>query len=456
MSERPTKPRENVPARAKPVSGLRAWINEKDWGLLILLTILNVRSAYTTVLGARQLLPYPMSDVLGLAIQGMLFLVLAGLALAHAPVRKWALVVVFATACIYASFFTYYEELAKSADDQRQLDVALQAHAALVSAVYQPSLSRIDQLSHEADALLEAAKREGSNGSTSGVTGYGPVARKYAADGNAKKVEAEKLRADVDRLQPHFEYVTDGLTPDDVYRKDLEAWQLAPADWKKDETRDVPMPVRASYVDLNAQVALLTPFQRVREGDLPAIVALGLAAMVDGIAIFLGTALEVRQNKTTWSDQVAKWIGNAKVSTAVVRTAIAKPAISDTRQEDLLLDDALQVVDLRIAGRASDFLTTFYQAIHPETGVLDFSGLQRHSNPTYRIAARMLVDQLRNPQLGWVQIEEGWWGVPEELYPRVTAWLGEQIRRECELEAQAAGGSVKEPERTLRLVLPAS
>jgi hypothetical protein len=68
----------------------------------------------------------------------------------------------------------------------------------------------------------------------------------------------------------------------------------------------------------------------------------------------------------------------------------------------------------------------------------------------------MLVDQLRNPQLGWVQIDEGWWHVPEERYARVTAWLGEQIRRECEVEAQASGGSVKEPERTLRLVLPAS
>src|SRR5262245_21346393 len=71
-----------------------AWARDKDWGLLVLLLILNIRTAYTTVLGARQMLPYPMSDVLGLAIQGMLFLVLAGFALREHMVRKWTLVIV--------------------------------------------------------------------------------------------------------------------------------------------------------------------------------------------------------------------------------------------------------------------------------------------------------------------------------------------------------------------------
>lgn len=431
---------------------LPAWARDKDWWLLFLLLILNLRSAYTTVLGARQLLPYPMSDVLGIAVQGMLFLVLSGFALREAWVRKWVLVVVFAAACIYASFFAYYDELAKGADDRRMLDVALQTHAELVSAVYQPARSRIDALDREAEALFELAEREGSRGSSSGHVGYGPVAKKYAADAGAKKVEAQGLQADLDRLQPHFEFSVDGLTPEDVYRKDLEAWQLAPTSWKE----GVPIPVRADYVDMSAEVALLAPIQRVRNGDTPAIVALSLAALVDGIAIFLGTAVEIRQRKTSWSEQVAKMIGNAKSSTAVVKAALEKRPTTDPRQEESLLDDALQIVDLRIQGRSSDFLTTFYQAIHPETGALDFAGLQRHPNPTYRIAARMLVDQLRNPKLGWITVDDGWWSVPEEVYPNVTAWLGEHIRRECEVEAEAATGTPSEPERTLRLVIPAS
>lgn len=439
------------PASRQKPRALPAWIAERDWGLLILLLVLNIRSAYTTVLGCRQLMPYPMSDILGISIQTMLFLVLAGFALKEAVIRKWTTVVVFAAVCIYASFFSYYDELAGRADAADQLDHALLTHASFVSAIYQPARSRIDTLDREAEALFALAEREGTRGSTSGVSGFGPLAKKYAAEAGAKKVEAQGLQADLDRLEPHFEYPTDGLAPEEVFRKDLQAWQLAPATWKS----EVAMPVPDDYVDETARVALLMPIQRVKDGDAAAMLALGLATMVDAIAIFLGTAIHVRSKKTTMSEQVAGYIAHLKTSGAVVRSAIARPAVTDPKDE-LLLEDALQVVDLRIAGRGSDFLITFYQAIHPETGALDFSGLQRHPNATYRIAARMLVDQLRNPELGWVVVEDGWWSVPDELYPKVTGWLGEQIRRECELEVHIPGNTVQEPERTLRLVIPAS
>ena len=453
MAEVTPKPKTKKPAKPRQ---LPAWLRDKDWALLGLLAALNVGSAYTTILGAEQILPYPMSHVLGISVQIMLFLMLAGFALRTAVVRKWVVVTIFAAASIYTSFFAYYQELAKDADDQQQLDVALQTHATFVSAVYQPARSRIDSLSQEAEALFELAEREAKRGSTSGVSGYGPVARQYAADASAKKVEAEKLQADLTRLEPHFEYEVSELKPDEVYQKDLEAWQLAPAEWKE----DVPVPVRDDYVDLKAQVALITPYRRVSEGDIPALTALTLASLVDGIAIFLGTAIQARQRPVVeaWSHGMASVIHQVKNSGAVVKAAMDRPALSDPRHEEQVLDDALQVVDLRIAGRGSDFLITFYQAIHPETGALDFDGLQRHPNATYRIAARMLVDQLRNPQLGWVLVDEGWWSVPEEVYPNVTAWLGEHIRRECELEADTdlARGNIEEPERTLRLVIPAA
>jgi hypothetical protein len=448
---------EPVPSTPKKKTRtLPRWFTERDWPLMGLLLLLNCGSLYTTVSGARQILPWPMSDILGFAIQGMLFILLAGFAAAEAPLRKWTVITVFACAAVYASFFTYYRELAGEADDKAQLDVALQAHAILVSAIYQPAVSRIESLGRQAEAKFELAEREASRGSTSGVTGYGPLAKKYAAEASALKVEAEGLQADLDRVKPLFEYPIEGLTPDDVYRKDLEAWSAAPKEWKE----GVPMPDRGTYVDLKAQVALLTPYQRIRDGDMAAITALSLAGLVDGIAVFLGTAIHARAHKKTWTEVLTEQIAAAKASSAMLKTAIDRPGLSDPREKErqLLLEDALQVVDLRIAGRGSDFLTTFYQAIHPETGALDFSGLQRHPNATYRIAARMLVDQLRNPQLGWVTVDNGWWAVPEDLYPKVTAWLGEQIRRECELEAASAGppDAVREPDRTLRLVFPAS
>jgi hypothetical protein len=448
-------PANKSPSKGRTARSLPAWLQNRDWALLGLLACLNVASAYTTIIGARQILPQPMSDIIGIAVQAMLFLMLAGFAVREAVVRKWVVVSVFAAFSIYTSFFCYYQELAKDADDKQQLDVALQTHAGFVSAIYQPARSRIETLDREAEALFELAEREAKRGTSTGVSGYGPVAKKYAEDGSAKKIEAEGLQADLDRLEPHFEYEMTGLAPEDVYRKDLEAWQLAPASWKT----DVPKPVRDAYVDAKAAVALLTPYHRVRDGEIPAILALSLASLVDGIAIFLGTAIHARQRPMveTWSHQVASFIQQFKSSGAVVRAAMDRPPVSDPRHEAAVLQDALQIVDLRIAGRGSDFLITFYQAIHPETGALDFAGLQRHPNATYRIAARMLVDQLRNPQLGWVMVEEGWWCVPEDVYPSVTAWLGEHIRRECELETDSAvRDPVQEPERTLRLVIPAT
>ncbi|MBX2798881.1 MAG: hypothetical protein KTR31_14490 [Myxococcales bacterium] len=410
-------------------------------------------SAYTTVLGARQILPSPLSDILGVSVQAMLFLLLAGFAVQGAPFRRWVVVAIFGAASIYTSFFTYYEQLAAEADLKAQLDKAMQTHAVFTAAVYQPASSRIEKLDSEAEALFGLAERESKRGSTSGVTGYGPVAKRYAKQGSDMKVEAERLLTDVKRLQPHFEYEMEGLTPEDVYRKDLKAWQLAPADWKG----EVPMPNRDDYVDLAAQVALITPFNRVKNGELPALTALALASLVDGIAIFLGTAIQARQRPTmdSWSKGMADVISQARRSRDRVKAAIDGTPQPDDAYDEMVLGDALQVMHLRIAGRGSDFLTTFYQAIHPETGALDYSGLQRHPNATYRIAARMLVDQFR--MVSWVEVDDGWWSVPDESYARVTAWLGEQIRRECEVEARAVAETdeVQEPERTLRLVLPA-
>ncbi len=399
---------------------------------------------------------HEMADILGATVQITLFLMLSGFAVNGAPIRKWIVVAIFAGLSIYTSFFTYYEQLAQDADSRSQLDTALQAHSAFVSSTgYQSARSQADALMKEAEALFELAEQEKRRGSSSGVSGYGPVAKKYAKEGSEKKIEAERLAADVERFAPRFEFDVEGMLPEEVYRKDLEAWQLIPADWKV----GVPQPERDGYVDMKAEVRLLTPYQRIREGDLPALTALGLATLVDGIAIFLGTAIRARQRPVVeaWSQGLAGVIGQVKNSAAVVKAAVDQPGLAGPGAEELL-DDSIQVVDLRIVGRGSDFLTTFYQAIHPETGVLDFSGLQRHPNATYRIASRMLIDQLRNPQLGWVKVEDGWWSVPEEVYPHVTAWLGEHIRRECELEARAVADTeeVTEPERTLRLLIPAS
>ena len=66
-------------AVAEPVRLVRKRTREgggTDRVLLVLLAALNLASLYTTIVGARQVLPWPMSDLLGVSVQLMLFLAL--------------------------------------------------------------------------------------------------------------------------------------------------------------------------------------------------------------------------------------------------------------------------------------------------------------------------------------------------------------------------------------------
>lgn len=438
-----------------------SWLRNRDWMLLALLAALNIASAYTTVLGARQILPPPMGDIIGISVQTFLFMLLGGFAMREAPFRRWFAVFCFAAASIYTSFFAYYEQLAKDADQRRLLSVAQTAHAEFVSKIYTPNRIKVEGEVQRARTEKEQAIEEAKLGTTTGIVGFGPKAKAMIDKANAREVEARSLLGKIEAMRETIDSLdVANSTPEGIFEFDTELWQNTPGEWKE----GIPLPDRDKYVDVGAQVALLTPYNRIREADQPALVSLFLAMLVDGIAIFLGTAIEARQRPMleAWSENMAGMISQFKKGQAMVKGAIESDG-TNVASSDLNLEDALQIVDVRVSGRGSDFLTCFYQAIHPETGALDYSGLQRHPNPSYRIAARMLIDQLRSPELGWVTVEDGWWTITRGQYAHITAWLGEQIRRECEYEEkrmQESGeglvpGEVAEPERTLRLVIPA-
>jgi len=424
----------------------------RDTALLVLLTLLNLGSAYTTLLGARQVLPWPMSDVLGVTVQAMLFLTLAGVAVKHAPVRRWLVVAVFAVASIYTSFFAYYDQLAGEANAAADLDRAAQAHAGFIDTLWQPAVTRRARVAQRAEELQALAEREARQGVTSGQVGFGPVARGYAASAREHEAEAARLDVDLERLRPLFTGALDGLDALAIYRHDLDAWQQAPSDWKV----DVPAPARGDYVDLEQEVGLLTPYFKVKRGEVPALAALFLALLVDGLAVLMGSAIHAggRPLIERVSRQAAEGVASARVGAERVRQAwLHDPRAAEA---DHALHDAMRVVVLRIAGRGSAFLGAVYQAIDPETGAVDVAQLQRVDDPTWRLAARMLLDRFRAPQLGWVEVDDGYWRVPAERYPAVAAWFAEHLRREAELEAEERLDEVEVAERTLELVLPAA
>lgn len=440
------------PYALSPATDVRRPPPRRDTVLLVLLTLLNLGSAYTTLLGARQVLPWPMSDVLGVTIQAMLFLTLAGFAVRHAPVRRWLVVTVFAAASIYTSFFTYYAQLAGGANAASDLDRAHQAHATFVDALWQPATTRVAREEQAAKELQALAEREAGSGVTSGVKGFGPVARGYAEQARVHEATAARLAVDLERLAPAFTYDLDGLDASGIYARDLAAWQAAPTDWKE----AVPAPTRAGYVDLEQQIELLTPYWKVSRGELPAVAALLLALLVDGLSVLLGTAIHAGGRPLL--DQAARHtagqIATARAGAQRVRQAWLKDP--RTPEAESALDDALRVVVLRIAGRGSAFLTAVYQAIDPETGALDFAALQRAEDPSWRLGARMLADRLRAPQLGWLTVRDGYWQIPAEAYPTVSTWLADHLRRELEREAEDAVDRHLDGERTLKLLLPAA
>lgn len=381
---------------------------DRDRVLMGLLFVLNLGSLLTTVLGARELLPSPMAEILGFSIQAMLFTMLSGFAGEHAPLRKWLVVTVFASACVYCSFFAYYEQLGRAGDEERLRARAQERHAELVQAVFAEGSNAGERLRREAAALERQAEDEARRGSTTGQSGYGPRAKEMRAAANAAALRAEQHLAIVEPLEPLFAFDAAALAPREVFERDLAAWQAAPAEWRG----GFPKPRYEDYVDEAAQVAFLAPLQRVRQGDAVASVSLALAGAVDGMAILLGTAIERRRRRPV-AQRVAGLVRDVKAGYSRVRDALA----AGEHEHD--------AVTLHVADPVQ-FLTVFYEAIHPETGHIEFDGLLRRDRDT-GLAARILLDRLLSR--GWVVRREGEFRTDEGRYHAITAWLGAQIAR---------------------------
>ncbi|MEQ1571764.1 MAG: hypothetical protein ABMA64_39415, partial [Myxococcota bacterium] len=401
-----------------------------DRALIALLALLNVGSLYTTVVGARQILPWPMSDVVGLTVQLMLFLTLAGWVGRFAPVRRWLVAIVFAGASVYTSFFAYYGQLAGASLASINLDKARQAHARFVDDTWEGQLAEVERLEQQAARKFDQAEREGSAGLTTGRVGFGPVAKQLAGEAAAAEVAASERRSDLERMRARFEIDAQALAADQLYLHDLQTWQTAPDTWKA----TISAPDRATYLDLDQEVALLTPFLKVRQGDLAALAALALALMVDGTCLFLGTAIHARRQPlfdATVDRAVGLIAGVRGARTAVTDAWTGPVGDGGSGAPPAGLAPLAQLV--RVSGPGSAFVGTVYEAVHPTTRTIDAVRLFDHDDRSYRIAARVLLDRLHDPSIGWVRIEDGRWRVVR--YDALVAWLSDQYRAARDLEA---------------------
>jgi hypothetical protein len=374
----------------------RAAPGGRDNVLVVILAVLNLASLYTTVHGAREILPWPVNMVVGGLVQAMLFVLLAGFAGQHAPLRRWLVVSVLSMVCVYCSFFTYYGELSDGEDLNRQHGVVEAEHNRLVREVFAGRKSEADRAAALAEELAKQANAEVELGGTTGRPGYGEVGREMMARANEQRLLSERLMTDVQRLEPLFDYDLTGLTPKEVHSRDLAAWSQAPPEW----TARYPEPSYLSYVDPTTQVKFLVPFRRVREGDTVALIALGLATFVDGMAILLGTAIERRSRRMLpqVGDAVAGWITDFRGLCSAIWRALSG---SLDAQDDVTRTEALLV---QLPGREVEFLETFADAVHPENGHLHVDGLRQH--PLFWPTASQLIERMHR-QAGRVVDRDG-------------------------------------------------
>lgn len=426
-----------LPGGSPPLSAEPGAEGGRDNVLLVLLGFLNVASLLTTTYGAMQLLPAPICYIVGVSIQAMLFTMLAGFAGQHAPIRRWFVVAVFSVACVYASFFTYYGELSKGEDANRQHALAEAKHAELVKDVFAAHKSEAARQVETAKALLEQAQSEIQLGSVSGQRGYGDRGRKMMEEANAAHLAAEQFAADVRRLEPMFEYDLVNLTPKEVHSRDLAAWQNAPTEW----TQGYAQPVYEAYVDETSRVQFLAPFYRVREGDTVALVALGLASLVDGMAILLGSAIERRHSRRRSleeaSEELATYIHSARKGAGFLWQAIIGR---------LPLDDSgrggagPQTVLLMIHGDPAEFIQTVVDAVHPENGHIPAAGLRFHPNASFAGAWDQLFAAAR--LAGWVRVDSADQYVRD--WHQFVGWL---VGEQTEVRAGEAGVRITVPAR---------
>lgn len=268
--------------------------SKRDIVLLVILGLFNVWSGATTIIGASYILPIGWSWMSGFAVQFMLFALLSGWAMRDSFFRKWLAVLAFSTISVYTSFFCYYDILTQDARKVSESIEAQAAHQSLIANVFIPLENELRTLEAEVGTAYRIAKEE-CDGLITGLQGCGEKHRELLKEAIAKDELLKKQASLVSSIRDKFYYDTDQLSPQQIYERDLEALASVPSELKTIDTI-----AYSSYFDEDYSVEFLTPYYKVFKSESrqePAVVALVIAALIDGIAIMQGTAIERRKRK---------------------------------------------------------------------------------------------------------------------------------------------------------------
>ncbi|MDF5711447.1 MAG: hypothetical protein PUP90_28170 [Nostoc sp. S4] len=405
---------------------------ERDYLLIFLLAVFNVVSGYTTIKGVKILLNnLALAAFLGGFIQLALFLTLAEFMLRRAHLRKWITVIFFTFGSVYTSFFTYYTNQASEINTVLANNKATQAHNKLVADVYTPMNDYLSQLQQDAKILRRKADEEVDTGLTTGIVGRGKVAKNFEEQALEKEEEAKQFEKTVNDLRPKFNYDLKGLPPEEILERDRDALATVPQRFRN----NYEYLKRSNYINSENDVSILTPYLKLNSQDIdekrPAFISLLIATLIDGMSILLGTAITIKRDRRSPILRFARFIANIisdiKSAFTEIRDALIHPAKGDEK-----LSEASEMLTLELRGRGSDFLKEFRRAIHEKSPHnIDRSFFETHPEQSYLDSFDILIDQLSNPQLGWIGVvnNSNYWQVRDEYYHKTVEWLRQEILR---------------------------
>ncbi|MBD2207415.1 hypothetical protein H6G33_34150 [Calothrix sp. FACHB-1219] len=330
----------------------------QDKVLLTALSVLNLGSGYTTMVGAAQIFPGLVGYVSGGIIQLMLFLLLSGSAAKHAPVRKWLTVGVFSFISVYTSFFAYYDHLTAKDTGKKAFERAVAANAEVYTEVIAPLKNNVSELEGEIKQLRIDLDRELNQpgNSFTGKRGDGNEAQKIRIQIKQKESELAKLKPSVIEFDKKYPSPKQGDSPQEIFKDTIQAVQLIPNKYRPQEYQGNLNKLRPKFLDEDTGIPLLTPYRKVMKGEDSAIAAILLAIGVDGLIILLGTAIDKRK----------------KIK-----------------------------LDLPLKGTALGFLDTLFKEVNLETGLINYENLiQNKESENFRL----LLETMRSSDLKWVEV----------------------------------------------------
>ncbi len=425
------------------------------------LCILNFASGYATIEGAKHIVGHEgIAVYFGIAIQLLLFLMLTGLIVRSAPLRKWTSVLILSFVSVYTSFFTYYHVLTAPAVDAYQLDTAIAQHNILVRDVYTELESRLEKLVSQKSYHESEYNNEVKGKGASGIPGLGGKAQEHLRQASEKRKEIADLEPIVVGLKEIMDYPTETISdPNEIFDKDSYALSQVPTQYLPPIYHE-PLDREKYGLSDKTAIKLMEPYYMVVGKDIKAIPPLIIACMTDGLAILLGTTIKQKKDKVPFqrlSEEISNLIkGFQDARKTIMDSGKYKGIPYDhvNPGDSASIENAVEYIELTLGGQGSKFLEEFFDAIDTTKQVIDNQKLSSSNNLTFKRGYKFLLVVLQSQRLQWIEVTEN-----DEykvmnmnsLCKWINLNLNELYRQEAESteEATIAGGL-----RDIRLELP--